>query len=96
LGQPLWKACWAKPWACGFAGGQTYRGIPNADVSSCVSLERGFEQQRVWEDVLRVMERLAMPIGEKQRRFFFKGSKLGRRYSVTISGQRCPCPQALV
>jgi len=28
------------------------------------------EKRKVWEDMLAVMERLAMPISEKQRGFF--------------------------
>ena len=28
------------------------------------------EKRRVWEDMLQVMEKLAMPISEKQRNFF--------------------------
>ena len=28
------------------------------------------EKRKVWEDMLMVMERLGMPISEKQRRFF--------------------------
>jgi uracil-DNA glycosylase family 4 len=31
------------------------------------------EKRKVWEDLLKVMERLEMPISEKQRGFFLKG-----------------------
>jgi hypothetical protein len=30
------------------------------------------EKRKVWEDMLAVMEKLQMPISEKQRRFFLK------------------------
>jgi DNA polymerase len=30
------------------------------------------EKRKVWEDMLAVMEKLGMPISEKQRRFFLK------------------------
>jgi DNA polymerase len=30
------------------------------------------EKRKVWEDMLAVMEKLEMPISEKQRRFFLK------------------------
>ena len=32
------------------------------------------EKRRVWEDMLQVMEKLGMPISEKQRNFFLKAS----------------------
>ena len=31
------------------------------------------EKRRVWEDMLAAMEKLGMPISEKQRNFFLKG-----------------------
>jgi DNA polymerase len=31
------------------------------------------EKRKVWEDLLKVMERLEMPVSEKQRGFFLKG-----------------------
>ena len=31
------------------------------------------EKRRVWEDMLAVMEKLEMPISEKQRGYFLKG-----------------------
>jgi DNA polymerase len=31
------------------------------------------EKRRVWEDMLQVMEKLGMPMSEKQRNFFLKG-----------------------
>ena len=30
------------------------------------------EKRKVWEDMLQVMEKLGMPISEKQRNYFFK------------------------
>jgi len=30
------------------------------------------EKRRVWEDMLQVMEKLGMPISEKQRNYFLK------------------------
>jgi len=30
------------------------------------------EKRRVWEDMLQVMEKLELPISERQRRFFLK------------------------
>jgi DNA polymerase len=30
------------------------------------------EKRKVWEDMLQVMERLGMPISDKQRNFFLK------------------------
>jgi len=31
------------------------------------------EKRRVWEDMLAVMEKLGMPISEKQQNYFLKG-----------------------
>jgi DNA polymerase len=31
------------------------------------------EKRKVWEDMLQVMEKLAMPISDKQRGYFLKG-----------------------
>jgi len=31
------------------------------------------EKRKVWEDILQVMEKLAIPISEKQRNYFLKG-----------------------
>jgi DNA polymerase len=30
------------------------------------------EKRKVWEDILKVMEKLGMPISEKQRNYFLK------------------------
>jgi DNA polymerase len=30
------------------------------------------EKRKVWEDVLKVMEKLEMPVSEKQRNYFLK------------------------
>ena len=54
----------------------TYRGIPLMPTYHPAYLLRNqalAEKRRVWEDMLQVMEKLAMPISEKQRNFFLKG-----------------------
>jgi DNA polymerase len=51
----------------------TYRGIPLMPTYHPAYLLRNqapAEKRRVWEDMLQVMEKLAMPISEKQRNFF--------------------------
>jgi DNA polymerase len=56
---------------------QTYRGTPLMPTYHPAYLLRNqalSEKRRVWEDMLQVMERLAMPISEKQRRFFLQGT----------------------
>jgi len=56
---------------------KTYRGIPFMPTYHPAYLLRNqamSEKRRVWEDMLQVMEKLGMPISEKQRRFFLKGS----------------------
>lgn len=55
---------------------QTYRGIPLMPTYHPDYLLRNqslAEKRRVWEDMLAVMETLALPISEKQRGFFLKG-----------------------
>ncbi len=55
---------------------QTYRGIPLMPTYHPAYLLRNqamSEKRRVWEDMLQVMEKLAMPISDKQRNFFLKG-----------------------
>jgi DNA polymerase len=55
---------------------KTYRGIPLMPTYHPAYLLRNqamSEKRRVWEDMLQVMDRLAMPITEKQLRFFLKG-----------------------
>jgi DNA polymerase len=52
---------------------QTYRGIPLMPTYHPAYLLRNqamSEKRRVWEDMLAVMEKLAMPINEKQRNYF--------------------------
>ena len=52
---------------------QTYRGIPLMPTFHPSYLLRTMsprDKRLVWEDMLQVMERLAMPISEKQRGFF--------------------------
>ena len=52
-----------------------YRGIPLMPTYHPAYLLRNqalSEKRRVWEDMLSVMERLGMPISEKQRSFFLK------------------------
>jgi DNA polymerase len=54
---------------------QTYRGIPLMPTYHPAYLLRNqalSEKRRVWEDMLQVMEKLAMPISEKQKNFFLK------------------------
>ena len=54
---------------------QEYRGIPLMPTYHPAYLLRNqamSEKRRVWEDMLAVMEKLAMPISEKQRNFFLK------------------------
>jgi DNA polymerase len=54
---------------------QTYRGIPLMPTYHPAYLLRNqapMEKRRVWEDMLQVMEKLAMPVSEKQRGFFLK------------------------
>ena len=53
----------------------TYRGIPLMPTYHPAYLLRNqalSEKRRVWEDMLQVMEKLGMPISEKQRNFFLK------------------------
>ena len=55
---------------------QTYRGIPLMPTYHPAYLLRNqalSEKRRVWEDMLQVMEKLTMPISEKQKNFFLKG-----------------------
>jgi len=54
----------------------TYRGIPLMPTYHPAYLLRNqalAEKRRVWEDMLQVMEKLGMPISDKQRKFFLKG-----------------------
>jgi len=54
---------------------QTYRGIPLMPTYHPSYLLRNQgpnEKRQVWEDMLQVMEKLGMPVTEKQRRFFTK------------------------
>ncbi len=54
---------------------QTYRGMPLMPTYHPAYLLRNqamSEKRRVWEDMLQVMEKLGMPISEKQRNFFLK------------------------
>jgi len=54
---------------------QTYRGTPLMPTYHPAYLLRNqslSEKRRVWEDMLAVMEKLEMPVSEKQRRFFLK------------------------
>jgi DNA polymerase len=52
---------------------RTFRGIPLMPTYHPAYLLRNesrAEKRKVWEDMLQVMERLALPISEKQRRYF--------------------------
>ncbi len=54
---------------------RTYRGIPLMPTYHPAYLLRNqalSEKRRVWEDMLQVMEKLVMPISERQRNFFLK------------------------
>jgi DNA polymerase len=54
---------------------QTYRGIPLMPTyhpSYLLRNQAPLEKRRVWEDMLQVMEKLALPITERQRNFFTK------------------------
>jgi uracil-DNA glycosylase len=54
---------------------QTYRGTPLMPTYHPAYLLRNqamSEKRKVWEDMLAVMEKLAMPVSEKQRKFFTK------------------------
>jgi len=56
---------------------QTYRGIPLMPTyhpSYLLRNQAPTEKRRVWEDMLQVMEKLEMPISERQQRFFLKGN----------------------
>jgi uracil-DNA glycosylase family 4 len=55
---------------------QTYRGTPLMPTYHPAYLLRNqalSEKRRVWEDMLQVMEKLGLPISQKQRNFFLKG-----------------------
>ena len=55
---------------------KTYRGIPLMPTYHPAFLLRNqalSEKRKVWEDMLQVMEKLEMPITDKQRSFFLKG-----------------------
>jgi DNA polymerase len=54
---------------------QTYRGtplMPTFHPSYLLRNQAMSEKRKVWEDILKVMEKLKMPISEKQRNFFLK------------------------
>ena len=55
---------------------KTYRGTPLMPTYHPAYLLRNqapSEKRRVWEDMLQVMEKLGLPISEKQRNYFLKG-----------------------
>ncbi len=54
-----------------------FRGVPVMPTYHPAYLLRNqalLEKRRVWEDMLQVMERLGMPISERQRGFFLKAT----------------------
>ena len=56
---------------------KTYRGTPLMPTFHPAYLLRNqamTEKRKVWEDMLSVMEKLAMPVSEKQRNYFMRGS----------------------
>jgi len=57
---------------------RSYRGIPLMPTYHPAYLLRNqalSERRRVWEDMLQVMERLGMPISQKQRNYFLKSTE---------------------
>jgi len=55
---------------------QTYRGTPLMPTFHPAYLLRNqamSEKRKVWEDMLAAMEKLGMPISEKQKNFFLRG-----------------------
>jgi uracil-DNA glycosylase len=55
---------------------RTYRGTPLMPTYHPAYLLRNqalSEKRRVWEDMLKVMEKLSLPINDKQRGYFLKG-----------------------
>jgi uracil-DNA glycosylase len=55
---------------------QTYRGIPLMPTfhpSYLLYNQVLSEKRKVWEDILQVMDKLGMPISEKQRSYFLNG-----------------------
>lgn len=56
---------------------QSYRGIPLMPTYHPAYLLRNqamSEKRKVWEDMLAVMEKLGMPISDKQRGYFLRGA----------------------
>jgi len=56
---------------------KTYRGTPLMPTFHPAYLLRNqamTEKRKVWEDMLSVMEKLEMPISEKQKNYFMRGS----------------------
>jgi uracil-DNA glycosylase len=56
---------------------KTYRGIPLMPTYHPAYLLRNqapSEKRRVWEDMLQVMDKLGLPISEKQRNYFLKSA----------------------
>lgn len=56
---------------------RTYRGTPLMPTYHPAFLLRNqamSEKRKVWEDMLKVMEKLEMPISDKQKNFFLKGA----------------------
>ena len=61
---------------------QTYRGTPLMPTYHPAYLLRNqamSEKRKVWEDMLAVMQKLGMPISEKQRNFFLKARNFFRQ-----------------
>jgi len=54
---------------------QTYRGtplMPTYHPAYLLRSQKMSENSKVWDDILKVMEKLEMPISEKQRNYFLK------------------------
>ena len=80
MNRPLEPAPRPRVWAIGITklrgNWQTYRGTPLMPTYHPAFLLRNqamSEKRKVWEDMLQVMEKLGMPISEKQRNYFLKG-----------------------
>jgi len=61
---------------------KTYRGTPLMPTYHPAYLLRNqamSEKRKVWEDMLAVMEKLEMPISEKQRNYFLKARTIDKR-----------------
>jgi uracil-DNA glycosylase len=66
---------------------KTYRGIPLMPTYHPAYLLRNqamSEKRKVWEDMLAVMEKLGMPISEKQRNFFLRSQPFAGKVAADV------------